>query len=186
MLVPQLLLETLEDLSKDDFDKFKWYLGLNILKNCEQIPLYQLGSPFRHNIVSKMIERNGEEKAVNSTVAILKMMKHNSAAERLKKTYTEGAAAQEKVSLAVGTSSSSALCLPTGRRSFIDGAAGAIPSNGTMIISGNVRGNIGHHSGNMIISGNVRGNIGCNAGGIVGNNNVFVTSPAVYHHHYYN
>ncbi|XP_049900328.1 uncharacterized protein LOC126390191 isoform X2 [Epinephelus moara] len=262
MPVQQLLLQTLEGLRQADFKRLKWFLMADTLEGCKPIPVARLERATRMDTVSRMIESYGEHLAVSIIVEILEKMSNSTAAERLQKTYTEeaaaqekvshslvtsssplglptegaaaqekvscagvtssswsavdlptdqkistdgaagaivpsapnacyreGAAAQEKVSLAVGTSSSSALCLPTGRRSFIDGAAGAIapiPSNGTMIISGNVRGNIGHHSGNMIISGNVCGNIGCNAGGIVGNNNVFVTSPAVYHHHFYN
>lgn len=88
MLVPQLLLETLEELGEQDFPKFKWYLALNVLNRRTEISKCYLESSHRHVIVSKMIESYGEEVAVNMTVEILRRMKHNSAAEKLKKTYT--------------------------------------------------------------------------------------------------
>ena len=90
MLVPQLLLETLEDLGDGALKKFKFFLGLKILNGCTQIARCHLESPHRHDTVSKMIDTYGEEMAVNMTVAILKMMKHNDAAEKLKEKHTGG------------------------------------------------------------------------------------------------
>lgn len=79
MLVSQLLLKTLEDLSRHDLKRFKWYLALNNLKNCKRVPLCHLVSSHCRDTVSKMIDSYGEEKAVSLTVAILKKMEHNSA-----------------------------------------------------------------------------------------------------------
>ena len=88
MLVAQLLLETLEDLTGQDFSTFKWFLTLNVLMCCNPMAKSCLESPHRHDTVSKMIERYGDERAVNVTVEILSRMKHNKAAQKLKKTYT--------------------------------------------------------------------------------------------------
>lgn len=88
MLVPQLLLETLEELDEQDFIKFKWYLALNVLNSRTEISKCYLESSRRHVTVSKMMESYSEEVAVNITVEILTRMKHNSAAAKLKKTYT--------------------------------------------------------------------------------------------------
>ncbi|KAL7403607.1 hypothetical protein ABVT39_002910 [Epinephelus coioides] len=170
MLVSQLLLKTLKDLSRHDLKRFKWYLALNNLKNCKRVPLCHLVSPHRRDTVSKMIDSYGEEKAVSLTIAILKKMEHNSAAEELEKTYAEGAAAQEKVSHAdVTSASSSALDLPADQKISTDGATGAITprasnaTNDSMNISGNVCRNAGStviSNDSMAVSGNVHRNVG--------------------------
>ncbi|KAJ4944471.1 hypothetical protein JOQ06_013014 [Pogonophryne albipinna] len=90
MPVPFLLLEVLENLSTDELNKFKWFLGLKILKGCDPILTSYLESPHRQDSVSKMMQSYGEENAVNMTVAILKQMKLNNAAEDLQKSHTGG------------------------------------------------------------------------------------------------
>ncbi|XP_049900330.1 circumsporozoite protein-like [Epinephelus moara] len=174
MLVPQLLLQTLEELRQDDFKKLKWFLSMDILDGCKPIPVSRLEKASLWDTVSRMIESYGEHLAVSITVEILKKMSNNNAAERLQKIYTEGAAAQEKVSHSLVTSSS-ALGLPTGQRISTDGAAGAIAPKapnapnacyGGVIVSRNVgshaRGAVGKNVG-----GNVKGNVGKNVGGNV-------------------
>ncbi|XP_078022246.1 caspase b-like isoform X2 [Epinephelus lanceolatus] len=90
MLVPQLLLETLEELQDDDFETLKWYLSMNILEGCKPIPKSRLGKAPRTNTVSRMIESYGEESAVKVTVEILRKMGNNNAAEKLKSRYAGG------------------------------------------------------------------------------------------------
>lgn len=127
-------METLEDLSDGDFNTFKCHLSQKISKSCK----CQLASPHRYDTVSKMMDSYGEEMAVDTTVAILGIMKHGSAAEKLRKKYAEGAAAR---------ASSSCFC-PTGRKVAARGAAGVkapgVPnaSNRNVTINGNVDGNV--------------------------------------------
>lgn len=88
MLVPELLLETLEGLVNDDFQTFKWYLTMNILDSCKPIAKSRLEKACRTETVSRMTENYGEASAVNITVEILKKMNISDAADRLKNTYT--------------------------------------------------------------------------------------------------
>lgn len=87
MLVPQLLLETLEELGNADFETFKWYLTLKVLDSCKPIPKSRLEDSPRTDAVRRMMESYGEEMAVNVAVEILKMMGNNNAAECLKSSY---------------------------------------------------------------------------------------------------
>ncbi|XP_049900337.1 uncharacterized protein LOC126390196 isoform X3 [Epinephelus moara] len=90
MLVPQLLLETLEELRDDDFETLKWYLSMDILEGCKPIPKSRLGKAPRTDTVSRMIESYGEESAVKVTVEILRKMGNINAAEKLKSRYAGG------------------------------------------------------------------------------------------------
>uniref|UniRef100_A0A8C2WTB7 Pyrin domain-containing protein n=1 Tax=Cyclopterus lumpus TaxID=8103 RepID=A0A8C2WTB7_CYCLU len=83
-----LLLETLEDLGDADFTKFKFYLGMIIFGDRDPIATSRLESGNRHDAVSEMMAVHGADGAVAVTVAALKMMKINSVAEELEKTYT--------------------------------------------------------------------------------------------------
>ena len=87
MLVPKLLLETLENQVNEDFQKFKWYLSMRVLDNCKPIPKSRLENASRSETVSRMIEVYGEKLAVGVTVKILEMMNCNSLAEELARTY---------------------------------------------------------------------------------------------------
>ncbi|KAL7404893.1 hypothetical protein ABVT39_020627 [Epinephelus coioides] len=93
MSVPQLLLETLEDLDDDDFEKFKWYLSMDILEGCKPIPKSRLGKAPRTDTVSRMTESYTKESAVKVTVEILRKMGNNNAAEKLKNRYAGAPAA---------------------------------------------------------------------------------------------
>ncbi|XP_078022245.1 uncharacterized protein LOC117254771 isoform X1 [Epinephelus lanceolatus] len=91
MSVPQLLLETLEDLGDDaDFEEFKWYLSMNILEGCKPIPKSRLGKAPRTDTVSRMTENYSKESTVKVTVEILRKMGNNNAAEKLKNRYAGG------------------------------------------------------------------------------------------------
>lgn len=87
MRAPQLLLDTLDELGKSDFDKFKWYLSMEILDGCKPIPKSYLEDASRINTVSKMTEYYVEEMAVSISIEILKRMNMNNAAEKLKSKY---------------------------------------------------------------------------------------------------
>lgn len=88
MLVPMLLLGTLEELLDDDLKMLKWYLSMHVSGSCAPIPRSHLDKASRTETVSKMIERYGEEDAVNITIEILKKMNFNDTAGKLENKYT--------------------------------------------------------------------------------------------------
>lgn len=88
MPVEDLLLETLEDLDSDDFDTFKWRLTHRVLEDCTPIPKARLDNAKRTDTVSTLMEYY-MEKAVNVTIEVLKKMKNNLAAEKLRSKYAE-------------------------------------------------------------------------------------------------
>lgn len=90
MLVPELLLDTMEDLIDSELKTFKWYLTIPILDSCSPIRKSHLETASRTETVSKMIESYGEESAVNITVEILKKMGFNNAAVKLKRMHAGG------------------------------------------------------------------------------------------------
>lgn len=98
MRVPQLLLETLEDMRDDDFKKFKWHLTHEFSDRYKPIPKAHVEDSARIDIITKMIERYGEEDAVKITEDILKRMQQINAAKKLRNAYTakEERAAEEK------------------------------------------------------------------------------------------
>ncbi|KAF7644989.1 hypothetical protein LDENG_00212360 [Lucifuga dentata] len=104
MAVPQLLLETLENLDNDEFNTFKWYLSYAVLESCRPIARCHLESPARHDAVTKMIDSYGEKSAVEVTAEILKKINNNNAAQMLKKAYAEGTTAEQKPILTASTS----------------------------------------------------------------------------------
>lgn len=87
MLVPELLLETLEHLNDDEFRKFKWYMSLDILEGCQPIPRSHLENASRTNTVDRLRESYREELAVIISIEVLKKMKNNMAAEQLQSKY---------------------------------------------------------------------------------------------------
>lgn len=87
MLVPELLLETLEHLNDDELRTLKWYLSLNILEGCQPIPRSRLQNASRTDTVDRLMESYREELAVIITIEVLKKMKNNMAAEQLKSKY---------------------------------------------------------------------------------------------------
>ncbi|TKS68590.1 Pyrin Marenostrin [Collichthys lucidus] len=157
MLVPQLLLDTLEELNEHDFTKFKWFLALNVWNNLKQMTKCYLESPHRHDAVSRMIESYGEEMAVGVTAEILKRMNHNNTAEKLKKAYTEGAVAKENIC----HPQSSVLALPNHPTGLKIPAGDAITPKATTATSISV-----------IVSGQVNGSI--------------ITAPIVNYHYHFN
>lgn len=87
MLVKELLLDILDDLGSDDFQKFNWYLSLAVLENCQPIPKSRLENGRRTDTVNRMVESYRPEVAVNVAVEILRKMGNNLAADGLKCRY---------------------------------------------------------------------------------------------------
>lgn len=83
MLVPELLFNTLEDVRKDDFETFKWYLTQNVLEDCQPIPKSRVENASRASTVTKMIESYNEDLAVKVTVEILRKQCLNDLADKL-------------------------------------------------------------------------------------------------------
>ncbi|KAF3687948.1 Pyrin Marenostrin [Channa argus] len=87
MQVPELLLTSLEDLLEADFEKFKFYLAMNVFDGYKPIPTSFLEKATRLDTVKKMTKSYPEEWAVNITVEILKKVPNLDAAEKLQKAY---------------------------------------------------------------------------------------------------
>lgn len=90
MLVEELLLKILEDLLKEEFETFKWYLTLKLLENCNPIPKAHLQDASRIVAVDKLVKSYGEETAVKITDEALRRMKMTKASEELMSLYTKG------------------------------------------------------------------------------------------------
>lgn len=87
MLVEELLLEILQDLDDEQFERLKWHLSLKNLESCKPIPKYCLQNAIRTATVDKITESYTEELAVTVTVEILRKMGNNKAAEELQSRY---------------------------------------------------------------------------------------------------
>ncbi|XP_048051572.1 NACHT, LRR and PYD domains-containing protein 3-like [Megalobrama amblycephala] len=82
--VPELLLHTLNELTREDLMRFKWYL-----KHDGRIRTSVLEHADRIDIVDKMVQYFGAEGAVEITVNILRKINQNHLAEELENNYTE-------------------------------------------------------------------------------------------------
>lgn len=131
MAISQGLLGHLEDLRDDDFEKFKWYLTMNVLDSCRPIPKSRLEKASRPDTVTEIIQNYGEELAVQITVEILIKIYNNNAAERLKQAY---AVAVDGGGEATPSTSSSALVPPTAPPA----QKGMVIINGSVVIHGSV------------------------------------------------
>ncbi|KAJ8366602.1 hypothetical protein AAFF_G00348570 [Aldrovandia affinis] len=78
----ELILEILEDLKKEHFEKFTFYLNGTVLEGCRPIPQGQLEDKTRTGVVTLM-KRSYGDKIVNITRAILKKIQRNDLVERL-------------------------------------------------------------------------------------------------------
>uniref|UniRef100_A0A8C2I441 Pyrin domain-containing protein n=1 Tax=Cyprinus carpio TaxID=7962 RepID=A0A8C2I441_CYPCA len=80
-----LLVNSLNELIKDDLRTFQWYL-----KNHKLIPKSEMENADVSDTVDKMEECFGPEEAVKITVDILRKMNKNPLAEELENKYNEG------------------------------------------------------------------------------------------------
>lgn len=88
--VPQLLLETLEELSPEQLRTFHFYLYSDVLEGFQHIPRSRVDGVDRPGTVNVLVQTYGYEDAVTVTVDILGKMKLKLHAKRLKKKYKEG------------------------------------------------------------------------------------------------
>uniref|UniRef100_A0A3B1K7A4 NACHT domain-containing protein n=1 Tax=Astyanax mexicanus TaxID=7994 RepID=A0A3B1K7A4_ASTMX len=88
--VPELLLETLDDLLEEDLHKFYWYLTKgNVLNGFPHIPKSQLENASRWETVDKMVLKYQKHGAVDLTLKILSKINQNQLALDLR-TKLEG------------------------------------------------------------------------------------------------
>ncbi|XP_030640829.1 NACHT, LRR and PYD domains-containing protein 3-like [Chanos chanos] len=88
--VPQILLETLEELKRAELKRFQWYLTAeNELEGFSHIPKAQLENADVQDTVDKMVERHKPRGAVEITLLILRKMEQNNLAEKLESKVRE-------------------------------------------------------------------------------------------------
>ncbi|XP_030640965.1 protein NLRC3-like [Chanos chanos] len=88
--VPQILLETLEELERAELKRFQWYLTTeNGVEEVSHIPKPQLENANVQDTVDKMVERYEPRGAVEITLLILRRMKQNNLAGKLKSKLRE-------------------------------------------------------------------------------------------------
>ncbi|KAL1277388.1 hypothetical protein QQF64_024061, partial [Cirrhinus molitorella] len=88
--VEELLLNSLEELVKDDLKKFQWHL-----KKHECISTSEMENADRLNTVDKLVACFGPEKAVKITVSILRKMNQNNLAEQLENEHKQGSTSED-------------------------------------------------------------------------------------------
>ncbi len=81
-----LLLKSLEELEKEDLEKFQWYLR----NDHECISKSDMEKADRKKTVDKMVACFAPEEAVEITVDILRKMKQNLLAEQLENKHKQG------------------------------------------------------------------------------------------------
>uniref|UniRef100_A0A3Q3AB75 Pyrin domain-containing protein n=1 Tax=Kryptolebias marmoratus TaxID=37003 RepID=A0A3Q3AB75_KRYMA len=86
-MASEQLLKTLENMSNDDFETFKWFLEKPVVEDCKPIPKCHLEDAKRTKIVTKMIESYGDNLAVKVAIEVLRKQRLNDVAEKLKKAY---------------------------------------------------------------------------------------------------
>ncbi|KAI4832617.1 hypothetical protein KUCAC02_015579 [Chaenocephalus aceratus] len=86
-MVDKLLLGILDDLGKDAFQDFKWYLSQKNLDGVKPIPVSKLEDASRGQTVTRMTRSYGEKTTVEVAVEILKKISNRKAAAELRKKY---------------------------------------------------------------------------------------------------
>ncbi len=84
--VKELLLKSLEELKKEDLEKFQWYLE----KDHECITTSDMENADRLQTVDKLVESFGPEEAVKITVCMLEKIMRKDLVEQLKKKHKPG------------------------------------------------------------------------------------------------
>uniref|UniRef100_A0A3B4YNX0 Pyrin domain-containing protein n=1 Tax=Seriola lalandi dorsalis TaxID=1841481 RepID=A0A3B4YNX0_SERLL len=95
--VPQLLLETLEELVAEQLRTFQFFLFSDVLEGFPHIPKSRVDSVDRPGTVDVLVQTYGYDDAVTVTVDILVRMKLKLCAEKLKKKYDEGFTEEHEV-----------------------------------------------------------------------------------------
>ncbi|XP_030639582.1 NACHT, LRR and PYD domains-containing protein 3-like [Chanos chanos] len=95
--VPQILLETLEELERAELKRFQWYLTTeNGVEGLSHIPKSKLENADVQDTVDKMVERYKPRGAVEITLLILKEIGLNNLADKLEHKLREGNTAHMK------------------------------------------------------------------------------------------
>ncbi|XP_030640792.1 NACHT, LRR and PYD domains-containing protein 3-like [Chanos chanos] len=95
--VPQILLETLEELERAQLKRFQWFLQTEKgMEGFSHIPKSQLENADVQDTVDKMVERYKPRGAVDITLLILRRMEQNNLAEKLESKLREGNTAHMK------------------------------------------------------------------------------------------
>ncbi|KAL0992567.1 hypothetical protein UPYG_G00095050 [Umbra pygmaea] len=85
--VPLLLFDTLENLDKTDFKKFQWFLKQPFLDGFTPVPVRRLDDADIQDTVDEMLKAYGRHDAVKITLEILRKLRQNNLAERLKRDH---------------------------------------------------------------------------------------------------
>ncbi|KAK5898984.1 hypothetical protein CesoFtcFv8_008508 [Champsocephalus esox] len=129
-MVDELLLGTLDDLGKGDFQVFKGYLNQKNLAGVEPIAVSKLDDASRIETVSQMTRSYGGEMAVEVAVEILKKISNMKAAEELTEKYAEmNGAAPSSSSAAAASSPPAANTMSAQNESVIVPASSSHTSN---------------------------------------------------------
>ena len=88
--VPNLLLETLEKLSRVKLKRFQWHLTEDVLDKLPPIPESQLKNSDWQDTVDQIMQTYGPEKAVEITVVVLRLLYRNDLAEVLERSHRGG------------------------------------------------------------------------------------------------
>lgn len=88
--VPELLLDTLDELVDKELKTFQWYLCSNVLDKFPNIPRARVTGVDRLRTVDLLVQTYGYDDAVTVTLDILMRMKLKLWAEALEKKYSEG------------------------------------------------------------------------------------------------
>ncbi|XP_035381732.1 protein FAM111A-like isoform X2 [Electrophorus electricus] len=86
--IKEQLLNTLNELETKDLKLFQWHLN-NGVEGFPAIPKSQLEKSDRPDTVDKVVQKYGQDKAVEITLIILKKMNHNQLAETLRTKHSE-------------------------------------------------------------------------------------------------
>eukprot|EP00064_Thunnus_orientalis_P021172 superscaffoldBa00006265_g21328 len=83
------LWETLEELHKDAFKKFKWFLNQDdILEGFKGIPVAQLVKAGRQDTVDLMVQKHQDHRALQLTMKILEKISRNDLVQRLQNSHS--------------------------------------------------------------------------------------------------
>ncbi|XP_029538137.2 uncharacterized protein LOC115142655 isoform X4 [Oncorhynchus nerka] len=85
--VPNLLLETLEKLSRVKLKRFQWHLTEDVLDKLPPIPESQLKNSDWQDTVDQIMQTYGPEKAVEITVVVLRLLYRKDLAEVLERSH---------------------------------------------------------------------------------------------------
>lgn len=84
----RLILNKLNELVKEDFETFKWFLTNDMVEGFSSIPRSKLEKAERYNVVQLMVDQYGSPGAANITVQILKQIGQSKLSSDLEKELT--------------------------------------------------------------------------------------------------